>query len=859
MSSPGQMVGALVGFVAGILIPGGGFALGMALMSIGGTIGGWLDPADAPPPGPLGDLGINSYVRNAPVPIVVGRCKVYGGVIWIGDNYAYTDNEGSSKNPQYVTKYYAEFAVAFSIGPISAYHKFYINDNEVAYFAPGTGGGSGHITATITSILEDGGNTYIYFDAKTIDVDQFANGYAITIEWIGDTGSIVLGQVQHPILHNEANFILIQGLMTLVNPDDSTIHDPVGDSVQIHGYVPMTLEDENNYLDLDIRAYFGTKGQQTNSTIEDSDEDAAYPYKGTAYVVVKGTIGQANSLPTFAAELTGVSTDEGEDDANPVKFIYWFLTNRMDGCGEREVDFNGNPYSGTSTWKTEADFCDEMISYVNSDGDTIEESRFVYSNVFSSKLKGYDLIQDVLQSCRGILYKVNGKWEIKIAKQNEEPIFYFSDFHRETFIVNDVGSDSHICADFSDYPNNYWLGDMGWITVGDVSYSFIIMAQMDTYLDLAEALPFVPQVGVSFFITKDNMTKETFNYMERGSNDMINVSRVEFVNRADAYRNDVAEVVDSSRGEQFWSLYTPEVNKDQTINMSGIKRKSQAMRMAQLALDTSCFLRYTCNFDTDIVGYMLYLGAIVGVSHSSTGWDKKLFRIVKAEENDDLSVKLSLLEYRSSLYGDWTPPFTETVPQVGVPNPFQYPLPVTGAYLYQYGDKIYIAINRPDDPNWSGAYVLIKWGEEGEEYQMWKLVTTTTPTVKLSGAITNVQNYVPFEPSTLYGSFPDTGIFVIEKEQIRYTSIGVNNQFNGCTRGYVDTDPATHAITEHCLLFNIDIMPYYQCRNEDIGLTLYFKFVSMNYAGIPFLTGGQIVGGGPIAEALTVPIIVEDF
>ena len=841
MSSSGQIVGSIIGLIAGILIPGGGFALGMALMSIGGTIGGWLDPPGAPKPDPMGDLGVNSYIRNAPVPMVVGRNKVYGGCIWIGRYYAYSENEGSSKNPQYITLVYTEFAIAFSIGPISTYYKFYINDEQVSKFDEDSHEDS-HVTGVITNLVIEGDNTKIYYNYVDEITKSFIaiNSVVYTKEYIAyDTYEGVqynLGGACRIILsyniEEEIPYILVTGHLNLINPDTLEEHNPIGDNFNLHSSSLITISDEENHLNLNVSSYLGTPTQTFNSLIYARDPEIAINYKSTAYTVVWGTIGQTNSIPSFAAEIRGITTNAVEDDCNPVDFIYWFLTDNFDGCGESFNDFDGSPHSNGS-WYNESEYCNGLISYIDEHGATIEEPRFRYSNVFSSKIKGYDLIYDVLQTCNGIVYKSQGKWFINIAKSTETPIFYFSDFHRENFTVNNISTSSKIYVDFSDYPDDYWNGDLSWITKDNISYSFIVVNQTSTYIDLAEELSFIPEINDEFFITKDNITKESFSYVERGDNSVINVSRVEFINREDEYRNDIAEVNDGSRGEYHSGTFYADTNKEQTVSMIGIKRKSQAMRTAQMLLDSSCYLRYTCQFDTDIVGYMIYLGAIVGVSHSITGWERKLFRIVRSEENDDLSVKFNLLEYIPTLYNDYTPPFKETVTQK-IANPFLPPLVVTKGFVNEYDGRIYIAVERPvgeNDEYWSGAQIFIKRGEVGE-YEYYKTITTTTPNVKLSSDVTSTQNYISFDSTELYGSFPSSGTLFLEREQIRYTSISSSNRFSGCTRGYNGTVNNSHIQDNYCVLFDINKMPYYEYPPEEIGIPLYFKFVSVNYKGV---------------------------
>lgn len=917
MSSKGQIIGAVAGFVLGAIT--GGFSSAISLMALGGRVGLWLDPA-VPEPDDLGDLGMNSYVRDAPVPLVFGTNKVYGGCIWTGENSAFTSNDGSSKNPEYITLATCEFAIAFATGPITKYRKFIINEDVVATFTENT-----HIVAPVSSYTEAGGFTTFYFPPQDTEDHYFAGGCAYTVEWVPyntyEGIKYYLGEVPRLIADSTTTSLAVYGYCLLTNPQTSEVYDPVGGPVHMYTSGIVTANDEDNHLDLYFAAYLGTRYQSQCPIITSSDPENALPFVNTAYVCVTGTIGTVNTLPTFAAELTGLVTDPSQYDCNPVILVYWFLTNAMDGCGEYPDDFDGNPrVPGSGSWYTEAAYCAQLVYYnltistrysayryredevalivtttnhLLEIGDSVtitgmggsgyngtktvtgvpsslsfefdssfddegwtydpngyitgpdrtsegNEARFMYSNVFTDFIKGYDIITDILQTCGGMVYKVQDKWCINIAKGSEQPIFYFSDFHREHFEVDNTSTTTRIYADFSDYPDIYWNGDLGWITViviieeeeVELSYSFIVINQTATYIDLAEELPTAPEIGDAFFITKDNITSGSFSYMQRSDAETINVSRVEYLNRDDEYRNDVVEVVDNSKGEYYDGTFYADTTKIQTISMTGIKRKSQAMRMAQLLLDLSCFAKYSCQFDTDIVGYMIHMGAIVGISHSATGWIRKYFRVIKLEENDDLTVKLNFNEYVPSVYNDYTPPYVPTVPS-GIGNRYEPPANIPAARVYAYDGRIFLAIERPTgDAYWSGAQVYIQRGEIGE-FEYYRRINTTTANVKLSAGVTAVQDYIPFDDSTLYSSFPASGTFFLEEEQIHYTSIdSVNNQFEGCTRGYNSTTAAIHADTEYCTYFDINVMPYYTYTAEEIGIPLTFKFVSINFNSV---------------------------
>ena len=98
----------------------------------------------------------------------------------------------------------------------------------------------------------------------------------------------------------------------------------------------------------------------------------------------------------------------------------------------------------------------------------------------------------------------------------------------------------------------------------------------------------------------------------------------------------------------------------------------------------------------------------------------------------------------------------------------------------------------------------------------------------MESGIDDTQTVIPFDNSTLYGSFPSSGSFWIEDELITYTSIDdVNYEFEGCTRG---SNASSHLITEYCNKKETST-PYVTFDASDIGSTWYFKLISSNVAG----------------------------
>jgi hypothetical protein len=141
----------------------------------------------------------------------------------------------------------------------------------------------------------------------------------------------------------------------------------------------------------------------------------------------------------------GYKTYDYELDANPIWCLIDFLIEPRYGCGVdvKRIDLPSiftlknwrsyksnfkyrynivfsNPIYSTSfieAWN----YCDELVYVAEEDK---REPRFRYSNYFNSKLKGYDFLQDILQTCRGYLYYKNGKLCVGIKRPDEEAEIY---------------------------------------------------------------------------------------------------------------------------------------------------------------------------------------------------------------------------------------------------------------------------------------------------------------------------------------------------------------------------------------------------------------------------------------------------
>lgn len=134
--SSGQILGGVIGAVAGYFIPGGGAAMALKGMSLGMTVGGYLDPPKGPTiVGPrLEDLTVQTSTYGSIIPRIYGTIGICGNIFWIENNALKEKVKksksggkgggGSSTTKTYT--YYATFALGLCEGPIVGVRRIWL-------------------------------------------------------------------------------------------------------------------------------------------------------------------------------------------------------------------------------------------------------------------------------------------------------------------------------------------------------------------------------------------------------------------------------------------------------------------------------------------------------------------------------------------------------------------------------------------------------------------------------------------------------------------------------------------------------------------------------------------------------------
>jgi len=735
----GAVIGGVIGGIVGSYIPYVGTYTGFMVGSaIGGGIGRLIDPPDAPKAPPAGDVTINSFTRNAPVPVLFGQDKASGGVIMMGGISTDMRNAGSSKSPEYEIKMDVYWGVAHCEGPVVEVNppRHWVNDK----YTPWSGSG----------------NSYYGFTTYLGGADQDIDPY---FESFFSTSLFPLNQL------------------------------------------PYTCWSS-------IRAH------------------------------VEGST--LSALPSIALELRGFCVEEGELDANPIRVAWDWMTNLRYGMGIGVDEFNGDPDTEGSPWKTAADFCDVLAEYIDHNGDTQQEPRFRYSRYINAKNKGFDILSDIFISCRGILRSKQGKIEPLIHTGSEPIEHYYSDRLQVEFTIGSSTA-NRINANFSAYPDDFWNASSGTILLANGSIvEFFVLDQTSSYIDLCFDITEDISEVTTFKLLKDNIKESSFTYNMLPENTIPRIYRVEFINRqmwdaeindwANEYQSDSIEI--ESPVNYITQVSYGDIQRTiKTVRSEGIKRKSQAMRIGTFLCDNTRYARNMCSFTTGLEGYIHAVGDTIGVSHAQTGWNKKAFHILNMEETENDEINLVCIEFNPALYTDPIVNVYESI-YSSANSPWNPPLQVELFYAVQdvagATGRVYMLFKRPPtDSFWFGVQIFVQRGA-GADFDYADILTITTPSVKLASDITDIVTTIPFDNSTLYGAFPTAGGFWVENEYITYTGIS-GTSFTGCTRNVLYR--VAHTAAKYCYLKQTDT-PYISYDPSDVGNQWTFKAVSYNMSGV---------------------------
>ena len=143
-SSTGQILGYVVGAVVGYFTGGAGFYPTLAAMGMGASVGGAIGGAIDPPKGPLlvgprlNDLSVQTATYGAVIPRVYGTVALMGNIFWLENNKIKekkkTESQGKGGGGGTQTKtysYYGTFAVGLCEGPIAGVRRIWVGSKLI--------------------------------------------------------------------------------------------------------------------------------------------------------------------------------------------------------------------------------------------------------------------------------------------------------------------------------------------------------------------------------------------------------------------------------------------------------------------------------------------------------------------------------------------------------------------------------------------------------------------------------------------------------------------------------------------------------------------------------------------------------
>lgn len=516
--------------------------------------------------------------------------------------------------------------------------------------------------------------------------------------------------------------------------------------------------------------------------------------------------------------------------------------------------------------------CNEIIDatiHLPKEDIDLRERRFQFSQCYDQPQRFHDVLQEVMETCQGFISichhrtyfdMISGEiisdpegyesWEIRsevddykliIPNSEETPVLYFG-LDSAVFVSTQVSDENNIIyGDFSAYPDNYWKGDFiyyeGTKDHGNPPYDEpkippryrnwdVIISQTSTYIRIGDDIPLFP-ASESFTLKKDNMKEGSFTFAEKSEMDRPNKVRIEFKNRLLDYVKDVAEAEDTYRLDILG-----ESEKIDFYKMHGIKRATQAGRMAMRILDQWNYQRYVCAFETDLMGMTLCMGDIIGVSHAITGWNGKWFRIVAMDELMDYEVKLELEEFNPYCYHDYGVPVYQGFSHNGFPTPY-IPRNVERFEVKEdiEFNRLYFTFKSParDAGYFTGARIYRK--KDDDTWEFIAVIYETVSSVKLAQSIGLNDTTIYYDNDYMSGSFPSQGIIWVEDELMYYHGIDTTNYaFTNVVRGYKDTEQVEHLIDDGTNLYiklRDDANLYYEIPESWAGTSQTFKASSV--------------------------------
>lgn len=115
------------------------------------------------------------------------------------------------------------------------------------------------------------------------------------------------------------------------------------------------------------------------------------------------------------------------------------------------------------------------------------------------------------------------------------------------------------------------------------------------------------------------------------------------------YKTYKADFVEASN---IWDIERTGERRERVLNLTGIKRRTQAYRMSTFYLNKAIHCQHVCGFRVGINALKAEVGDVIAVSHDIPRWAGKLFRLVEIQEAESDELQLGCIEYSEAIFND---------------------------------------------------------------------------------------------------------------------------------------------------------------------------------------------------------------
>jgi len=288
----------------------------------------------------LGGIRLQTSVWGQPVPIVFGRNRLSGNLLWYGDFIAKSvtnskkggSSSGSGKKGSGQYDYGAAVAIALCRGPIANLGSIWstqgllpINDTEESYTVP-SGGGSYTVTQ-VNTFLQDLGCQRA--DSYSVGANDYGSPGPVTITGTTETPMTEVGGSPGAGQYSQSG-----GVYTFSGADagkNITINYTYAPPITAGGF------SEDPITSIGFTLFNGAQGQSPWGYLTSKHPSQALGYSLIAYAATPLLdLGMAGVLPNFSYEIIGnvaAGHGNGQGDVLPGDVLAFMFSDSIDGAG----------------------------------------------------------------------------------------------------------------------------------------------------------------------------------------------------------------------------------------------------------------------------------------------------------------------------------------------------------------------------------------------------------------------------------------------------------------------------------------------------------------------------------------------